>query len=80
MPAPDQVVDGRKSKHTKVHHHTPIHCFRVYRACQREEGKDEDGKQESQSGDIDGHAEAAKGPSPRRQGLTPDTLQEHAAY
>jgi hypothetical protein len=80
MPAPDHVVDGRKSKHTSVHHHTPIHCFRVYRARQREKGKDEDGKQESQRGDIDCHAETAEGPSSRWQGLAPDTLQEHAAY
>lgn len=75
MTATEDVVQHRDDDHAAVHDHAPVHRLLVDGRRQGEEGEDEDGQQERQGADVDGHAKPAQGPAMGRQGVAPQTLQ-----
>lgn len=79
MPSFEEVVDDRDDDHASVHEWGPIHVLRRHRRHQRPKVEEPDGREEDERRDVDREAVSSQGPSARRQGLSPKTLQCHAA-
>lgn len=58
----DDIIDSGKCRNPAKHRDIPIHGLGRDRFCGGEEAKDEEGNQEDEGDDVDGHA-----PAPERE-------------
>jgi len=63
LPAKGQIVRRGEQDHTAEHDRAPVHRVSSDVAGQREEDENEGREEEAKAGDVNGHAEAAKGPA-----------------
>jgi hypothetical protein len=67
LPAVNDEVHRRNDECPAQHSAGPVHSHSRYRRCQGPTDEEDQRNQKQQCSDVDGHAEAAKGPAPRRK-------------